>query len=352
MRRLSMLTAATTMLVLAAVPAWGCGFLVAANGAVRLVRSAALAAYVDGVEHYVTSFEFAGPESSFGSIVPLPGEPTVVERAGSWTLQRLALETQPSLQAVADDAAGADAARGVEVLMEVAIDDLDLTVLRGGGEAVLGWARDNGFDLDDDAGPMLEFYAERSPYFMAARFDLAEGESFERSVGDGIPVHVAIPTDDPWVPLRILGYAKPDGEVVEADVYLLTEHRPTLLPGDRPGLEVRHSAPATTALLNDLRSDENSAWVPESAWLTYVRLGVPAGELTYDLAVSSTGGTPDPVAAFGRAAVAALADAESRPAEPRRSDVPLVLLAAVSAGAGLTYLRHASRRSRQRRGEQ
>ena len=60
------------------------------NGAVNLVRTSTLAAYHDGVEHYVTSFEFTGgaPET-FGSIIPLPGEPTKVERGGDWTLQRL-----------------------------------------------------------------------------------------------------------------------------------------------------------------------------------------------------------------------------------------------------------------------
>ena len=52
-------------------PAWACGSLVAANGAVDLERSTTLAAYHDGVEHYVTSFEFSGTPKTFGSIVPL-----------------------------------------------------------------------------------------------------------------------------------------------------------------------------------------------------------------------------------------------------------------------------------------
>jgi hypothetical protein len=48
------------------------------------------------VEHYVTSFEFAGATAGdVGSIVPLPGLPTRVIKGGDWTLQRLVLETQP-----------------------------------------------------------------------------------------------------------------------------------------------------------------------------------------------------------------------------------------------------------------
>ena len=67
----------------------------APNGAVQLVRTTTLAAHHDGVEHYITNFEFAGNQESFGSIIPLPGEPTTVERAGDWTLQRLQLEVAP-----------------------------------------------------------------------------------------------------------------------------------------------------------------------------------------------------------------------------------------------------------------
>ena len=40
----------------------------------------------------MTSFEFSGTGESVGSIVPLPGIPTKVERGGDWTLQRLERE--------------------------------------------------------------------------------------------------------------------------------------------------------------------------------------------------------------------------------------------------------------------
>ncbi|MGH2721925.1 MAG: hypothetical protein ACRDJO_10025, partial [Actinomycetota bacterium] len=78
-----------------ATPAWACGGLIGRNGAVNLTRTTTLAGYHDGVEHYVTSFEFAGGQGTFGSIIPLPGVPTKVIRGGDWTLQRLVRETQP-----------------------------------------------------------------------------------------------------------------------------------------------------------------------------------------------------------------------------------------------------------------
>ena len=54
---------------------------------------------------------------------------------------------------------------------------------------------------------------------------------------------------------------------MEADVYLLTDERPGLLPNPgsalgAPGLELAHSAPATDQLLSDLRSDQGMEWVP------------------------------------------------------------------------------------------
>jgi len=136
-RRTTVLTL-TAFLLLIAAPVWACGFLVAENGAVRLVRTSTLVAWEDGVEHYMTSFEFQGGGGAFGSIVPLPGEPTVVEKGGSWTLQRLGQETQPQLRAATlAEADGADTAADAVVLKEVEIDALDITVLRGGGQAVL-----------------------------------------------------------------------------------------------------------------------------------------------------------------------------------------------------------------------
>ena len=91
MRRLFLVPIICAVLVLAtASAAFACGSLIGPNGAVHLVRTSTLAAWHDGVEHYVTNFEFASNQTSFGSIIPLPAEPTTVERGGDWTLQRLA----------------------------------------------------------------------------------------------------------------------------------------------------------------------------------------------------------------------------------------------------------------------
>ena len=89
------LLAASAALLITAAPTLACGGLIGPNGAVNLLRTTTFAGYHDGVEHYVTSFEFAGGGGSFGSITPLPGIPTDVVRGGDWTLQRLIRETDP-----------------------------------------------------------------------------------------------------------------------------------------------------------------------------------------------------------------------------------------------------------------
>ena len=225
-----------------------CGGLIGPNGAVNLLRTTTLAAYHDGDEHYVTAFQFAGGGGAFGSLTPLPGIPSSVEKGGDWTLQRLVRETEPQLLD-APFAPRADAAGGsAEELMKVRIDALDVTVLRGGAVGVGRWATDHGFRLPPDAPEVLDFYAARSPIFLAAVFDADAAAPRGQAVGDGTPVHVTIPTDNPWVPLRILALGKTAAERVDADCLPADRPRAGAPAGpdrrQRPVLD--HSAPATT----------------------------------------------------------------------------------------------------------
>ena len=298
MRRFGILLPASLLAVLlAAAPALACGGLIGPNGAVNLLRTTTLAGYHDGVEHYVTAFQFAGGGGAFGSITPLPDVPTSVVKGGDWTLQRLIRETQPAdarLQAVP----AASVADGAEELMKVKIDALDLTVLRGGAADIGAWAKARGFRLPPDAPEVLDFYANRSPIFLAAAFDANAAAARGQKIGDGTPVHITIPTDNPWVPLRILALGKAPSDQIQADVYLLTDDQPALLPTPLGvnGIRLDHSAPASDSLLNDLRSDRGMDWVPSSGWLTKIAVDAAAGDLTYDLAVDvSAAGSPSRV---------------------------------------------------------
>lgn len=281
------LLAAGATTALAAGPVLACGGLVGENGTIALVRTTTLAAYHDGVERYVTSFEFTGEGEEVGSIVPLPDVPSNVERGGDWTLQRLQQEVAPPEELDEQlSARAASADDGATVIEEYTIDALDITILEGGGDEVGEWAVDNGFLLTPDAPEVLEFYGDRSEIFMAARFDASRAAELGQGAGDGTPIMLTIPTDDPWVPLRILGLGLDEDQRVEADVFLLTDDRPALLAGGE-GLELARSEEAGDLLLDDLRSDDGMEWVPEEMWFTHLPLAADAGDLDYDLAVST-----------------------------------------------------------------
>src|SRR5881296_739199 len=124
--------------IMLAGPTFACGGLIGPNGAVNLLRTTTFAGYHDGVEHYVTAFQFAGGGGRFGSITPLPDVPTSVEKGGDWTLQRLVRETSPVF--LRDAASPAASASGAVELMKVKIDALDITVLKGGAADIGQWA--------------------------------------------------------------------------------------------------------------------------------------------------------------------------------------------------------------------
>jgi len=298
--RLAIPSAFLAMLV-AAAPALACGGLIGPNGAVNLLRTTTFVGYEQGIEHYVTAFKFEGGGGAFGSLTPLPGIPSSVEKGGDWTLQRLIRETEPprreSLFALGAAAAAPDSA---QVIMQVKIDALDITVLKGGADQVGTWARDHGFRLPPDAPEVLDFYAKRSPIFLAAAFDADAAKARGQAIGDGTSVHVTIPTPNPWVPLRILSLGKHAADSVQADVYLLTDRKPAILPaadgGD--GLFLGYDQAASDSLLTDLRSDRGMEWIPTSAWLTKVTIDTTAIALSFDLAIDASGqGAPSRVQA-------------------------------------------------------
>ncbi len=325
---------AALLLTAGASPALACAGLIGPNGAVNLLRTTTLAAHHNGVEHYITSFSFQGGGGQFGSIIPLPGIPTKVERGGDWTLQRLIRETQPLRAARALQVAEAVDA-GARVILETRIDALEITILEGGGAQVGRWAREHGFILPPDAPEILDFYASRSPIFMAARFDADAARRRGQQIGDGTPIHLTIPTENPWVPLRILALGKKGGEPVQADVYLLTDIRPAFLPRPRRGLFLQFSAPASPALMRDLRADKGMEWMPATGmWLTHLAINSAARDLTYDLAVDVSGMRQPSSVAAGLEPISQPLPREPDGSTPSRLPVLTLAVLVAVVGAG------------------
>ncbi|HEV8192503.1 MAG TPA: DUF2330 domain-containing protein [Ktedonobacterales bacterium] len=308
MRRLAQLLLPTflavgallTMLALQAEPALACGSLVAPNGAVRLARATTLVAWHGGIEHYMTAFTYQGDVSNLGWIVPLPAVPTKIEEGGAWTLQRLQRETHPLPKGLFAAGVAEDTANSAQVLQQVQVEALDITVLKGSGQEVIEWCRQNTFVLDEETSAHLLRYAQGSPIFMAAKYNTERARARGQLQGDGAPVLITMPTKHLWVPLEVLAL---DGQPVEADLYLLTDNPVntsevgalvgqspvgTQVPG-APGFTVAFQERMNESLYHDLSTDRNGSWVPRNAWLTYLTLDSTEPQVTYDLGISSSG---------------------------------------------------------------
>ncbi len=308
------------------LPAAACGGLVAPNGAIRLDRATTLVAWHDGVEHYLTSFTYSGDVSSLGWIVPLPAVPEKVEEGGAWTLQRLNRESHPlPPRAVFFGAADSAAPSAAEVLQQVQVEALDITVLKGSGQQVLDWAAQNGFVVDEDSHDHILGYAGGSPIFMAAKYNTARAQARHQLSGDGSPVLITMRTPRPWVPFEVLAL---DGQTVNADLFLLTDQPVNIsdvnaVIGESPvgkqvapGFQIAFQEPMNPQLFQDLSTDRNMGWVRGDGWLTYLSLHAPAAAVTYDLTVDDLGAVK--LATFGTPLGAMVAELPA----PIRQSIP------------------------------
>jgi len=295
---------AAALLAVGVQTASACGGLVARNGAVRLDRATTFVAWHDGVEHYLTSFSYQGVATDVGWIVPLPAIPTSVEPGGRWTLQRLVREFSPPLRFAADAAPGLAAAsvNSAQVIQQTTVEAVDITVLKGSAAEVLQWCKDNAFALNDETRAHIELYAKSSPIFMAAKYDAAKAQQLGRFQGDGTPVLITMPTPRLWVPLEVLANAF---DPVDADIFLLTDNRPTTgeesslfgiptssvgdqLPG-APGFSVQQQEILNATLQHDLATDRDMSWVPAHGWVTHLTLNASSPTVDYDMDVNPGG---------------------------------------------------------------
>jgi hypothetical protein len=284
--------------ILQVTPALACGGLVAPDGDVRLDKATTFVAWHNGVEHYVTSFAYEGKAADVGWIVPLPSVPTKIEAAGKWTLQRLEREFNPPPRFfVADGAAVPQAASSI-VVEQVQVEALDITVLKGSGQAVIDWCIHNGFLLPPETKDHLLAYAKGSPVFMAAKYNTSVAQQRGQNAGDGVPLLITMNTPQLWVPLEVLA---DDNTQVVADLFLLTDNQlraqnsPLFFAGLFGGQNVDGAAGFTLvrqqamsdALHQDLAGDRNMSWVPATGYVSYLTLNAASDTVTYDLGIGS-----------------------------------------------------------------
>lgn len=300
-KRFAILILPLALFLLQAQSVFACGGLVAPDGEVVLSRATTLAAWHNGIEHYLTTFQYQGNVSRLGWIVPLPAVPLKIEDGGAWSLQRLEIESHPQppefLFGAHETASSAGTAT---VLQRVKIEALNITVIRGSGPEILNWANSNGFILNSDVSKNLLIYAKGSPIFMAAQFDTSAAKKRGEQSGDGTPILITMKTEHIWVPLAVLAL---DGNQVGADLFLLTD-KPVYtsevgaivgqssvgsnIPG-ATGFTLAFQEQMNDSLYHDLSTDRNMGWVWRDSYMTYLTLDAPSNAVNFDMGVSSTG---------------------------------------------------------------
>lgn len=301
LKKLLAASVAALILVLAqTLPSLACGGLIAPDGDVHLDRATTLVAWHDGIEHYMTAFSYQGQASNVGWIVPLPAVPDKIEAGGAWTFQRLDRETHPQLQNTKAFGAQSAAGDSAQVLQQVKVEALNVTVIKGSGQQILNWTNENNFYVDFETRAHLLEYAKGSSIFMAAKYDTAAARARNQRKGNGVPLLITMKTPHPWVPLEILAIG---AQRVQADIYFLTDQPlntsdlnaklgqsalNTDVPG-APGFKIAYQEKMNGTLYQDLSSDRNMAWVQRDSWFTYMTLDAPSPQVTYDLAVNESG---------------------------------------------------------------
>jgi hypothetical protein len=238
------------------------------------------------------------------------------------------------------------------VLQQVQVDALDITVLRGSGQAVLDWAKQNGFAIDAETHAHVLQYAKGSPIFMAAKYNTTRAAAQKLLFGDGAPVLITMKLAHPWIPFEVLAA----GQQVQADLYLLSDQPiytsdlgavlgvsgvGTDVPG-ADGFTLQFQEPMNDSLYHDLSTDRNMGWVRPDGWLTYLSLDAPDSKVTYDLSITPMGVVK--VAPFGTKPMAIVDGTAGRSAAANLPTAPLgtgltLLLCSVVLGAAYLLLR-------------
>ena len=264
--RLAATVAVVALVALTATPALACGGLIGPNGAVNLLRTTTFAGYHDGVEHYVTAFEFAGGRRTVRLAHPAA---RACRRASSG--RRLdAPAAGPRDQPPVPEAVFARGGRSAASGARGPPGDADRRARHHGPQGRRRRRSARGPRSTASACRPMRPRSSTSTR-SAARSSWPRASRRRRrragpaAVGDGTPVHITIPTDQAVGPAAHPRPRQDRRRAVDADVFLLTDARAAAsCRRRRPGLTLAHSGRRATACSTDLRSDKGMDWVPVS----------------------------------------------------------------------------------------
>lgn len=183
---------------------------------------------------YVLRSRYAGTPSDFAWVIPVPNTPTnVVAHETDALFESLDAETAPSFSIVQFVGGGGCscgpgmAARDVGGLVQVESRGTAgvfewAALTSNGGDALLGWLSDNGFEVGVDAAPILDKYIQQESHFLAVKVQEPKTPGDEGEV-EIPPLQFSCQTTKWYYPMAISRISA--AQETEVVIYVLADHR-------------------------------------------------------------------------------------------------------------------------------
>ncbi len=205
----------------------------------------AIIAYDSGHEDLILQVKYDGPVEEFGWLVPVPSVPRVQQASMScfyelskFTQRKFEFEHRPMVASLSIGGAE-EKLPDVKVVEVKTVGAYQIAVLSAKDAGALeNWLAQNDFWIPRGKAAVIDSYAKRGWYFVAARINLSKGVGFEvvsgtpkagvkkpnqiaekLSSGELHPLHLSFATDKCVFPLKISSI---NGRPSEVQVYVLS----------------------------------------------------------------------------------------------------------------------------------
>ncbi len=227
-------------------------------GSAESADQRAIVAFDDGHQTLILQTAYEGDRTEFAWVIPVPdllgsGD---ISTVSADIFQDLYVLTEPSAygyygynaQFLVGCSSGSqpDEFRTVKVWDTLQVDDYEVAILSAGQSADLSdWLAANGYAFPDGHGNELDYYVDKSWFFVAVKMNPAVerppsmGGDYGEETQEMKPLALSFDTAEPVYPLRISAVSSKDE--VEVLVYVIGRHR--MAPTNYHTEEVRLTSP-------------------------------------------------------------------------------------------------------------
>ncbi len=241
----------TVCLLVVSPTAWADGgFFPQFAGSAQSADQRAIVVYDAGREVLILQTAYDGDKSDFAWVIPVPQLPKSgdISTVSAHIFEDLYYLTEPALYGHygynacgvfgCSSSSKSQQYQSVRVWETLQVDDYDIAILSAGESSdLVGWLNANGYAYPAGHQDELDYYVDKSSFFVAAKISptVAEdnGAQPPPGLGDGYrpatepmrPLRLCFDTPEPVYPLRISAVSSTDE--VEVLLYVIARHRVT-----------------------------------------------------------------------------------------------------------------------------